>query len=125
MLPHEPHLRPAWMIRAGLFLYDRLGGRMTLPKSFGVDLADSRWGAGLQPRFRKGFVYADARVDDARLVVSMRCRRRRRAREIRVRTRLVSARREADLWRARLQTSQGATRRSHRPRASSTPAGRG
>ena len=36
VLPHEPHLRPAWMIRAGLFLYDRLGGRMTLPRSFGV-----------------------------------------------------------------------------------------
>src|SRR5260221_9885209 len=36
VLPHEPHLRPAWMIRAGLFLYDHLGGRMSLPKSFGV-----------------------------------------------------------------------------------------
>jgi glycerol-3-phosphate dehydrogenase len=69
VLPHESHLRPAWMIRAGLFLYDHLGGRMTLPKSFGVKLAGSRWGAGLQPRFERGFVYADARVDDARLVV--------------------------------------------------------
>ena len=69
MLPHEPHLRPAWMIRVGLFLYDHLGGRMTLPQSFGVELAGSRWGAGLKPRFRKGFVYSDARVDDARLVV--------------------------------------------------------
>ncbi|HEY5863389.1 MAG TPA: FAD-dependent oxidoreductase, partial [Casimicrobiaceae bacterium] len=38
VLPHEPHLRPAWMIRMGLFLYDHIGGRMTLPKSFGVDL---------------------------------------------------------------------------------------
>ena len=36
VLPHEPHLRPAWMIRVGLFLYDHLGGRMTLPKSRGV-----------------------------------------------------------------------------------------
>src|SRR5690349_2620157 len=51
VLPHEPHLRPAWMIRAGLFLYDRLGGRMTLPMSFSVDLSKGRWGAGLQPRF--------------------------------------------------------------------------
>ena len=65
VLPHEPHLRPAWMIRAGLFLYDHLGGRMTLPKSFGVRLAGSRWGAGLKPSLRRGFVYADARVDDA------------------------------------------------------------
>ena len=69
VLPHEPHLRPAWMIRIGLFLYDHMGGRMTLPKSFGVKLAGSRWAAGLKPRFGKGFVYADARVDDARLVV--------------------------------------------------------
>src|SRR5881398_3058544 len=70
VLPHEPHLRPAWMIRAGLFLYDHLGGRMTLPKSFGVRLAGSRWGAGLKPALRRGFVYADARVDDARLVIA-------------------------------------------------------
>src|SRR5262245_3315473 len=41
VLPHEPHLRPAWMIRAGLFLYDHLGGRMTLPKSSGVRLEGS------------------------------------------------------------------------------------
>ena len=45
VLPHEPHLRPAWMIRTGLFLYDHIGGRRTLPKSFGVDLAGSRWSA--------------------------------------------------------------------------------
>ena len=54
VLPHEPHLRPAWMIRIGLFLYDHMGGRMTLPKSFGVKLAGSRWAAGLKPRFGRG-----------------------------------------------------------------------
>src|SRR5512145_837145 len=59
VLPHERHLRPAWMIRAGLFLYDRIGGRMSLPRSFTVDLAASRWGAGLKRNFRTGFVYAD------------------------------------------------------------------
>jgi D-erythritol 1-phosphate dehydrogenase len=107
VLPHEPHLRPAWMIRAGLFLYDRLGGRMTLPKSFSVDLAGSRWGAGLQPRFRKGFVYADARVDDARLVVINARSAHAKGARIEVRTRLVSARREGALWRARLETREG------------------
>ena len=70
VLPHEPHLRPAWMIRVGLFLYDHLGGRMTLPKSFGVDLARAAAGARACSRASgAGFVYADARVDDARLVV--------------------------------------------------------
>src|SRR5215831_1175221 len=69
VLPHEPHLRPAWMIRAGLFLYDHLGGRGTLPSYFSVNMHANRWGAGLKSNFERGFVYADARVDDARLVI--------------------------------------------------------
>ena len=109
VLPHEPHLRPAWMIRAGLFLYDRLGGRMTLPKSFGVDFASTRYGAGLKARFHRGFAYADARVDDARLVVCNALDARERGADIRVRTRLASARREGAVWRATLDTRDGAT----------------
>jgi glycerol-3-phosphate dehydrogenase len=108
VLPHEPHLRPKWMIRAGLFLYDHLGGRMSLPKSFGVDLAGSRWGAGLQPRFRRGFVYADARVDDARLVVLNALSAQQKGAQIRVRTRLVSARRDGNVWRAQILQAGGA-----------------
>src|SRR5438128_7271818 len=69
VLPHEPHLRPAWMIRSGLFLYDHLGGRKTLPSSIGGHLGRSTWGAGLKAKFDKGVVYSDAKVDDARLVV--------------------------------------------------------
>jgi len=108
VLPHEAHLRPAWMIRLGLFLYDHLGGRMTLPKSFGVKLAGSRWGAGLQPRFKRGFVYADARVDDARLVVVNALDAQAKGAEIRVRTRVSGARRDGGLWRATLQAQDGA-----------------
>ncbi|MEO8485886.1 MAG: glycerol-3-phosphate dehydrogenase [Betaproteobacteria bacterium] len=107
VLPHEPHLRPAWMIRAGLFLYDRLGGRMSLPRSSTVRLDDSRWGAGLQPRFGKAFVYADARVDDARLVVANAMSARDRGAAIRVRTRFVGARRDRGLWSARLDGASG------------------
>jgi len=105
VLPHEPHLRPAWMIRAGLFLYDRLGGRMTLPRSFGVRLAGERWGAGLKPRFARGFVYSDARVDDARLVVLNAQDARSRGAQIRVGTRLSGARRDAGVWRATLEAA--------------------
>ena len=104
VLPHEPHLRPAWMIRAGLFLYDHLGGRMTLPKSFGVRLTGSRWGAGLQTRLTRGFVYADARVDDARLVVANAVDARSRGARILVRTRVTGAQRVDGLWRVALQT---------------------
>ena len=69
VLPHEPHLRPAWMIRLGLFLYDHIGGRTQLPKSRGVALCVDGAGAGLKPEFRRGFSYSDGWVDDARLVV--------------------------------------------------------
>jgi D-erythritol 1-phosphate dehydrogenase len=103
VLPHEPHLRPAWMIRTGLFLYDRLGGRMSLPKSSSVKLTPQGWGAGLKQRFRRGFVYADARVDDARLVVVNAVDARMRGAEIRVRTRVASARRSEGVWRVSLQ----------------------
>jgi glycerol-3-phosphate dehydrogenase len=94
VLPHEPHLRPAWMVRVGLFLYDHLGRRETLPRSFGVDLSRTKWGAGLKPQFRNGFVYSDARVDDARLVVFNVMDARERGADVRVHTRFISARRE-------------------------------
>jgi glycerol-3-phosphate dehydrogenase len=109
VLPHEPHLRPAWMLRVGLFLYDHLSRRVTLPGSFGADLRASTWGAGLKRKFRKGFVYADARVDDARLVVANAMAARGLGAAIRVRTRFVGAKREADVWRATLAVAGGAT----------------
>ena len=108
VLPYESHLRPAWMIRVGLFLYDHLGGAMTLPKSFGVKLAGSRWGAGLQPHLTRGFVYADARVDDARLVVLNALDAQARGADIRVRTRVNGAQRDGGLWRVTLQPRDGA-----------------
>src|SRR5690242_15745801 len=108
VLPHEPHLRPAWMIRAGLFLYDHLGHRERLPGSFGVDLAGTTWGAGLKSRFQRGFVYSDARVDDARLVVANVLAARQAGADVRTRTRLVAARRDGPLWRATLVGRNGA-----------------
>ena len=70
VLPHEPALRPAWQLRAGLFLYDHLGGRRLLPPSSRIDLRGTAIGDALRPgRFRQGFEYSDCRVDDARLVV--------------------------------------------------------
>jgi D-erythritol 1-phosphate dehydrogenase len=108
VLPHEPHLRPAWMIRAGLFLYDHIGGRKTLPSSFGVDLHASKWGAGLKDKFGKGFVYSDARVDDARLVVLNAIGAKELGAEIRTRTRLTEARRENGVWRLALTDAGGA-----------------
>jgi glycerol-3-phosphate dehydrogenase len=113
VLPHEPHLRPAWMVRVGLFLYDHLGRRETLPGSFGVDLSQTKWGAGLKPRFKKGFVYSDARVDDARLVVFNVMDARERGADVRVHTRFLSARRERGAagmsWHVKLEQPAGGT----------------
>jgi len=109
VLPHEPHLRPAWMIRAGLFLYDHLGGRKSLPSSFGVELSTSKWGAGLKNTFHRGFVYADARVDDSRLVVFNAISAREKGADIRTHTKLVAGRRENGHWRMTLQEANGET----------------
>lgn len=65
-LPHQPHLRPAWMIRIGLFLYDHLGKRTSLPGSKGLKFGQN---SVLKPELNKGFEYSDCWVDDARLVV--------------------------------------------------------
>ncbi|WP_374197280.1 glycerol-3-phosphate dehydrogenase [Janthinobacterium sp. UMAB-60] len=69
VMPHAKGQRPAWLIRAGLFLYDMLAKREILPASRGIDLTRHAAGEPLQPRFKRGFVYSDGWVDDARLVV--------------------------------------------------------
>ena len=110
VLPHEPHLRPRWMLRLGLFLYDHLDWHMTLPKSEAVDLPTSKFGTGLKPSFKKGFVYSDAWVDDARLVISNLKSAREMGARIFARHRCVSARRSDDgrLWHIELADPSGA-----------------
>ena len=108
VLPHDPAIRPAWMIRAGLFLYDHLARRATLPGSRQLDLRREKPGEALAPRFTKGFSYGDCWVDDARLVVLNAMDARERGADIRTRTRLVSARRQGDVWSAEIEGPQGA-----------------
>ena len=69
VLPHVPELRPAWMIRVGLFLYDHLSRGNSLPGSKRLDLRRRSFGGGLRAGFRKGFAFSDCLVDDARLVI--------------------------------------------------------
>ncbi|HEY1029553.1 MAG TPA: glycerol-3-phosphate dehydrogenase [Pseudomonas sp.] len=104
VLPHRPHLRPAWMIRAGLFLYDHLGKRERLPASRGL-----RFGAGspLKAEISRGFEYSDCWVDDARLVVLNAMAAREKGAHIHPRTRCVSARRSKGLWHIHLERSDG------------------
>src|SRR5205085_2377830 len=69
VLPHHAGLRPVWILRLGLFLYDHLGGREILPPTDAVDLTHHPVGEPLKREYRQGFIYSDGWVDDARLVV--------------------------------------------------------
>ena len=110
VMPHDPAMRPAWMIRAGLFLYDHLARREVLPGSRGIDLRSHAAGAPLQPRFTDGFEYSDGWVDDARLVVLNALDARERGAEILTRTRCAAAQRGAHGWNATLHSAAGGTR---------------
>lgn len=68
-IPHQNSIRPAWMVRVGLFIYDYLWSRKKLPRSSGINLSRHKFGIGLKPQITKGFSYADCWVDDARLVI--------------------------------------------------------
>jgi glycerol-3-phosphate dehydrogenase len=116
VMPHAKGLRPAWMIRLGLFLYDRLGGRTTLLKSKGIKLLDTKYGDGLKPEYRKGFIYSDAWVDDARLVIlNLRCAEAHGA-AILPRTRFLGAERKEGHWHAQLEDLRSGTRHEIRAR---------
>lgn len=69
VLPHQKGIRPAWLVRLGLFLYDHIGGRKKLPATRTLDLRRELAGKPLKPEFVKAFEYSDCWVDDARLVV--------------------------------------------------------
>jgi glycerol-3-phosphate dehydrogenase len=102
--PHVPGLRPRWMIRTGLFLYDHLARRSLLPGSQAVRLDRPPYASGLRPQIRHGFVFSDCRVDDARLVVANALDAAQRGARILTRTELVSARRRNAAWRAELSS---------------------
>ena len=122
VLPHRPHLRPGWMIRLGLFFYDHLGGRERLPGSFGIDCRRHPFGAPLAEGITRAFVYADCRVDDARLVVLNARDAADRGAEILTRTRCIEARRVGDRWQATL-VADGGERREVAARALVNAAG--
>ena len=96
VMPHVPELRPRWMIRLGLFLYDHLGRRTRLPGSHGIDLRVPPYNAGLKPGLSRGFIYSDCRVDDARLVLANALSARALGADVLTRTDCVLAKRVED-----------------------------
>ncbi|WP_341938197.1 glycerol-3-phosphate dehydrogenase [Marinimicrobium sp. C2-29] len=99
-LPHRSHLRPAWMIRAGLFIYDHLAKRTTLKSSRGIKFGED---SALVDSISRGFEYSDGWVDDARLVVLNAMGARDKGAEIHTRTRCTSAKRKGSLWEVTLE----------------------
>ncbi|WP_425230507.1 glycerol-3-phosphate dehydrogenase [Sphingomonas sp.] len=111
VLPHENAVRPWWMVRAGLVLYDLLGGRMSLPRSRGLRRSDTAFSDPLKGGNR-GFVYSDAQVDDARLTLANALDAAANGAEVATRTALVAARRDVDRWRATLSDGREVTARA-------------
>ncbi|HEY7241662.1 MAG TPA: glycerol-3-phosphate dehydrogenase [Burkholderiales bacterium] len=105
VMPHVPELRPRWMIRLGLFLYDHLARRSLLPGSRPVRLDTPPYSDGLRP-LRHGFLYSDCAVDDSRLVMANALDARARGARLMVRTELLRARRTDDGWRAQLSNGE-------------------
>ena len=107
LLPHHSGLRPAWLLRTGLFLYDHIGGRKLLPATKGVDLRGPPHASILKPFLKRGFEYSDCWVEDSRLVVLNAVDAKERGADIRTRTECVALEREGDLWRATLRDANG------------------
>ncbi len=98
VLPHHKGLRPAWLLRLGLFIYDHLGGRRILPGTKTLDLRASPYGAPLRPEFTRAFEYSDCWVEDSRLVVLNARDAADRGAHILTRTQCESAWRSGDGW---------------------------
>jgi glycerol-3-phosphate dehydrogenase len=119
-MPHMPHLRPAWMIRLGLFLYDNMARRVTLPGAKSIKFGPD---SPLVTRITKGFEYSDCWVDDARLVALNAMQAQDKGAEIFTRTKCVAIARENAFWRITLEDMHSGQRRDIRAKAMVNAAG--
>jgi glycerol-3-phosphate dehydrogenase len=124
VLPHRPEMRPRWMIRAGLFLYDHLARRVSLPGAESFSTKGDPRAAPLRPEITAAFAYSDAWVEDSRLVVLNARDAARRGARVLVRTAMVSAKRGADAWACTLRdAADGGAEREVRARVLVNAAG--
>ncbi|MBL4901673.1 MAG: glycerol-3-phosphate dehydrogenase [Desulfocapsa sp.] len=117
ILPHHKGLRPAWLIRLGLLLYDNIGGRKLLPGTSSVNLVTDEAGSPLKGDFKKGFEYSDCWVMDSRLVILNAQDAARKGADIRVRTQLISAERSKGIWTLRILDKNSGTESSVQAKA--------
>jgi glycerol-3-phosphate dehydrogenase len=123
VLPHHRRLRPAWLLRLGLFLYDHLGGRKRLPSTQTLDLRTGPVGALLRPEFTRGFVYSDCSVEDSRLVVLNARDAADRGATIAPRSECLAAARVGGWWSVTLRNEATGARQTIRAKALVNAAG--
>ncbi|MCL4161381.1 UNVERIFIED_CONTAM: hypothetical protein GTU68_036284 [Idotea baltica] len=104
VLPYHKDMRPAWLIRLGLFMYDNLGGHKVLKGTTSLSLRGAPEGTPLQERFEKAYEYSDCWIEDSRLVVLNARDAKARGASINVRTKVLSAEQVDGMWRITLQT---------------------
>ena len=114
VLPHHNELRPAWLIRLGLFIYDHLGGRKLLPATTTLRRKSSARLDSLKEEYRLAFEYSDCWVEDSRLVVLNAVDAKSHGAEVMTRTRCTSLVRSGDHWDAVLESPKGSETRSFR-----------
>ncbi len=123
VLPYHARLRPAWLLRLGLFIYDHLGGRKSLPATRSLGLRDDLAGAVLKPAFTRGFAYSDCWVEDSRLVMLNARDAADRGATIATRTDCVSAERSGGAWNVVVRDQKSGDGRTIRARALVNAAG--
>lgn len=109
VLPHHKGLRPAFILRIGLFLYDYIGGRKLLPPTKRINLTNDPLGEPLSDEFKLGFEYSDCWVDDARLVVLNAASAAELGAEIHTRHSFVGAERRDGKWHINVKADSGET----------------
>ncbi|WP_197434081.1 glycerol-3-phosphate dehydrogenase [Agrobacterium vitis] len=113
---HKGGIRPAWLIRLGLFLYDHLGGRKLLPATKTLNMRKDKAGNPLKPLFTRAFEYSDGWVDDARFVVLNARDAADRGATILSRNRVIGARRDGDLWIVEVEDRASRARSTYKAR---------
>ncbi len=109
VLPHHKGLRPALVLRAGLAMYDYMGGRRLLPPTKTLNLTTDPTGKPLKPGYRTGFEYSDCWVDDARFVVLNARDAADKGAVIRTQTKVTSVRRDGGIWHVVVTDAGGMT----------------
>jgi len=110
VLPHHKGLRPAWLLRLGLFVYDCLGGSGLLPPTRRLNLRRDEAGGCLKDSYRTGFEYSDCWVQDARLVILNARDAADHGAEVRTRSPCLAAERAGGLWQLTLEDLESGRR---------------